>query len=411
MQTNVNHIVCRVECYIRFGWDHLLIDPDRGLNSQKKLAILAGEKSELDSFELLQSLPKSSDPLWTKSLINIPEITFSTIYKFCVERKVPRKKVSHLEDLADIRAQMSLQKGNTKESVEDLYVQTEYTRTLDKGYRFFQDSYVQNIKCHPMPHKPDFVCVASTVLPSMKKDCIYHVKIVVQKSPCSVNTAYCTCPAGLSGCCNHVIATLYCLEDYIHQGFQDEEKKGCTERLQVWNKPKLRNVVGWPTDEVKLTKKIYGVKKRPKLHTINEWDCRPVSRRIINPNKARNLRERLCAIQKEKVEAADKAVHLAGTVSELKKAVQNKLLINMYGTSGYLQMLDNEQPPLESREELLRKERDERLSRAAEKSVNFKKSLLLNSYLFCMITSTPHLLWISKSQLRTLKVLDRFITW
>ena len=148
-----------------------------------------------------------------------------------------------------------------------------------------------------------------------------------------------------------------------------------------------------------------------KLHTINEWDCRPVSRRIINPNKARNLRERLCAIQKEKVEAADKAVHLAGTVSELKKAVQNKLLINMYGTSGYLQMLDNEQPPLESREELLRKERDERLSRAAEKSANFKKSLLLNSYLFCMITSTPHLLWISKSQLRTLKVLDRFITW
>ena len=59
----------------------------------------------------------------------------------------------------------------------------------------------------------------------MKKDCVYHVNIVVGESPCSINTAYCTCPAGLSGCCNHVIATLYCLEDYIHQGLQDEEKK------------------------------------------------------------------------------------------------------------------------------------------------------------------------------------------
>lgn len=79
-----------------------------------------------------------------------------------------------------------------------------------------------------------------------------------------------------------------------------------------------------PTDEVELTKRVYGsltkrvygVEKRPKLHTINEWDCRPVSRRMIDPNKACHLRERLCAIQEEKVEAADKAVHSARTVSE-----------------------------------------------------------------------------------------------
>ena len=111
-----------------------------------------------------------------------------------------------------------------------------------------------------------------------------------------------------------------------------------------------------------MTKKVYSVEKRPKLYTINKWDCRPLSRRIIDPNKVRCLRERLCVIQKEKVEAADKVVHSGGTVSELKKAVQAKLLINMYGTSGYLQMLDNEAPPLESRNELLRKERNERLS-------------------------------------------------
>ena len=94
-----------------------------------------------------------------------------------------------------------------------------------------------------MPHKPDFVCVASTVLPSMKNDCIYHVNIAVRESPGSLNTAYCICPGGLSGCCNHMIATLYCLEDYIHYGLQDEERKGCIERLQVWNQPRLQYVV------------------------------------------------------------------------------------------------------------------------------------------------------------------------
>ena len=41
-------------------------------------------------------------------------------------------------------------------------------------------------------------------------------------------TACCSCPTGLSGYCNHVTATLYCLEDYIHLGLQEDEKKGCT---------------------------------------------------------------------------------------------------------------------------------------------------------------------------------------
>ena len=49
--------ICRVECYIKFGWDHLLIDPDKDLNSQRKLSNLASEKMELDSVKLLESLP------------------------------------------------------------------------------------------------------------------------------------------------------------------------------------------------------------------------------------------------------------------------------------------------------------------------------------------------------------------
>ena len=276
-----------------------------------------------------------------------------------VDRKVSRKKINHLETLPDIRAQNLFHKEESGES----YKPAEYTRTLDKAYRFFQDGHVQDIKYHPMDYKPDYVCIVSRVLPSMKKDRVYSVTIVLQESNCSVSTAYCSCPAGLSGYCNHATATLYCLENYIHLGLQEDEQKGCTERLQTWNQPRMRNAVPRPTDSVTLTKKVFGVQKRPKVLTINDWDCRPTCRRIVDPNKARHLRERLCAIQNKKIETADEAVYSAKTVCELKKALQARSMLKMYGTSGYLQMLDDEAAPLNfDRQEQLKKEREERLS-------------------------------------------------
>ena len=72
------------------------------------------------------------------------------------------------------------------------------------------------------------------VLPSMRKDRMYNVSIFIHESA-RVADACCSCPAGLSGCCSHVTAVLYCLEDYVHSGLQDNEQKGSTERLQTWN--------------------------------------------------------------------------------------------------------------------------------------------------------------------------------
>ena len=223
-----------------------------------------------------------------------------------------------------------------------------------------------------MPRLRDFICITAKVLPSMRKDRVYAVTIVIQESNCSVSTAYCTCTAGLSGCCNHVTGTLYCLEDYIHQGLQDDERKGCTERLQKWNQPRKQDADARPTDEITLTKKVYRVDKRVKLHSINAWDCRPISKQIIDPNKVRRLMEHLHTIQQQKVDAANNAISTATTVSKIKKAFQVKAMLSRYGTSGYLQLLDNEPAPLESREEKLRKER---LSRAAEKKKQFLEQL------------------------------------
>lgn len=148
----------------------MLVDPDKGLNIQRKLASLAAQKPESLSSKIFQSLPKLDDPLWTKQLIQLPKITFSVIYDFLVDRKVILRKVSYLESVADVRAEKYSQNDTEDESIslsEDKSnpsVATEYTRTLDKAYRYFQDGHIQDVKYHPMPNRhPHFTSLCCQI--------------------------------------------------------------------------------------------------------------------------------------------------------------------------------------------------------------------------------------------------------
>ena len=75
------------------------------------------------------------------------------------------QKVSYLESVADVRAEKYSQNDTEDESISlseeksNSSVATEYTRTLDKAYRYFQDGNIQDVKYHPMPNPSDFVCV------------------------------------------------------------------------------------------------------------------------------------------------------------------------------------------------------------------------------------------------------------
>lgn len=181
----------------------------------------------------------------------------------------------------------------------------------------------------------------------MKKDRVYNVFIFIHESA-RVSHACCSCPAGLSGCCSHVTATLYSLEDYVHSGLQDDERKGCTEHLQTWNRPRKLDADPRQTDDVQLVRKQYGVEKRPKKHRVNECDCHFINRRLVDPNIARNLGESLLSIEQTKVAAANHAISIAQTPSERRKANQTKLLLDKYGSSCYLQFLDDEVAPLKT---------------------------------------------------------------
>ena len=59
----------------------------------------------------------------------------------------------------------------------------------------------------------------------MKKSKMYDVFIVLSRLTAQVKIAFCVCPAGLSGCCNHVTATLYYIEEYFRLGMDEEDKK------------------------------------------------------------------------------------------------------------------------------------------------------------------------------------------
>ena len=80
-------------------------------------------------------------------------------------------------------------------------------------------------------------------------------------------------------------------------GLNEDDKKGCTEKLQTWNKPKPTKVDARPTNLVTLTKKVYGIEKRPKVYAVNKWDCRPTSRRgEVQPDRRINLRKKLLSV-------------------------------------------------------------------------------------------------------------------
>jgi len=98
--------LCRVNDYIKYGWDQCLVDPDHGANCRRKLRCLAAGNPQYSSLKILDALPDVSDPEWTTELAKLPKVTFGTIFDFLVDRRVFFRNVSHLESIADRRADM-----------------------------------------------------------------------------------------------------------------------------------------------------------------------------------------------------------------------------------------------------------------------------------------------------------------
>ena len=131
------------------------------------------------------------------------------------------------------------------------------------------------------------------MLPSMVKNKEYTVHICLTESmkEAEVRAAFCVCVAGLGGCCNHVAATIYALEDFVRKGLREEAAKTCTSKLQAWNQPRKKNVTPLRVLDIALIKSEYGSKKRLRRQPF--FDPRPVHQQAPNLEDVGMLRDAL----------------------------------------------------------------------------------------------------------------------
>ena len=77
---------------------------------------------------------------------------------------------------------------------------------------------------------------------SMKKE-LRNVRIQLCKRTSEVYKATCSCPAGKSGYCNHVMALLYEIAEYsLNQLTEVPREKACTTVLRKWGVPGTRRL-------------------------------------------------------------------------------------------------------------------------------------------------------------------------
>ena len=106
-----------------------------------------------------------------------------------------------------------------------------------KAYRYFTDEFVKEIFINPISDFSKYCMMKTRCVPSQRVSSRpYDVWAIIQKDTeeCpggEVVSAYCSCPAGLLGSCNHVAGMLFRIEATVITGVT---KPTCTSRLSEW---------------------------------------------------------------------------------------------------------------------------------------------------------------------------------
>ncbi|KAL5006729.1 hypothetical protein ScPMuIL_015535 [Solemya velum] len=109
-----------------------------------------------------------------------------------------------------------------------------------KAYRYFSCEWVKEVKYNSIRHGSPFCILKASVCPSQSVNARpYQVWVVMVKDQASVpggeiKTAYCSCTAGMLGCCNHIAGVLFRMEAAVMAGITDP---ACTSRVSIWNVP------------------------------------------------------------------------------------------------------------------------------------------------------------------------------
>lgn len=143
----------------------------------------------------------------------------------------------------------------------ELKKQLSVEKPIVKGYNFFKSGKVLGVfSCS----ENNLHYVKSQVMPSYSKSGrVYCVKMII-KANSHIHKAYCPCPAGVDGRCNHLAATLFAIEDMSGKAdsiSRNTDELPCTSKPCVWSVPKKRHSEPTPINAVKFAKHVWEKKK------------------------------------------------------------------------------------------------------------------------------------------------------
>lgn len=210
-----------------------MVDPDGGVNVQKKRLKLG----------LIQEVNPTCnaefpDDGFQVGISCVPRIGYNHIWKYLIED-------------VEFKKQLSVEKP------------------IVKGYNFFKSGKVLGLYSKS---ENGLVYVKSQVQPSYSKGgSVYAVKIIIHANS-EIQKAFCPCPAGNDGRCNHLAASLFAMEDIFNKTVNmketDTDQLPCTSKPCTWNVPKKRKQEPSTIQGVNFQKHVYGKEsKAPRAPT------------------------------------------------------------------------------------------------------------------------------------------------
>ena len=209
------------------------MDPDGGANLQKKRLKL-GLIQEVSSPCSAELFPTDN---FQVGISCVPRVGYNQIWKYLVED-------------VELKKQLSVEKP------------------IVKGYNFYKSGKVLGLYSKA---ENGLFYVKSQVQPSYSTNGpVYAVQIVIHNNS-EIQKAFCPCPAGNDGRCNHLATTLFAMEDIFNKTANQKEPESdqvpCTSKPCTWNVPGKRKQEPTIIQDIKFQKHVYGKKvKAPEAH-------------------------------------------------------------------------------------------------------------------------------------------------
>lgn len=157
--------------------------------------------------------------------------------------------------------------------LENKTFETEYIRQykVRKAYSFFKTGFVHKVVVKSL--SSERVLLSCCVTPSQRIREQPHQLWILCKTSGEIVCSYCSCTAGLSTCCNHVIAALYKVEFANIKGVNDP---ACTEKACAWNNSGKKDV------QPKKIKEMV-IREHNRTHPDQKYDINSTDRRNFDP--------------------------------------------------------------------------------------------------------------------------------